>query len=113
VFIQLASLYNEKSTMGFHELLQSGGKPLPYGYRWLVEGDLTDFGPWYLIDEQSESDGLWRQFIRDTSAPHLSVGQDFQPCAAAAAVGDKHVLLRTRVNWLAPRMLGYLVRLYS
>jgi hypothetical protein len=105
--------------MADHVTLQSDGRPLPYGYRWLFERGLTDFGPWYLISEQSDSDAMRQEFVKETSAPNPSQVKDFQPFAKAAGNDDvagfvirsgkvsKEVLL-VHLTWSSrPELEGY------
>jgi hypothetical protein len=61
---------------------------LPYGYRWLVEQQLTTFGPWYFIEDQVESDAARGEFRAETAAPNPSAIKDVQPFARHAACDD-------------------------
>src|SRR5262245_55125809 len=69
-------------------LLRFAGKPLPFAYRWLVDQGLTQFGPWYFIDDQATSDTFRAEFIREVSAPNPSVIKDLQPFAQHGACDD-------------------------
>jgi hypothetical protein len=61
--------------------LLSDGNPLPTAYRWLVSQRLTDFGPWYLIEKQAESDAFRAEFCKEVAPPNPSPIKDFQPFA--------------------------------
>ena len=68
--------------------LRSDGDELPFAYRYLVEQGLTRFGPWYLIEDQAESDGFRAEFVREVAVPNSSRIKDFQPFARHAACDD-------------------------
>jgi hypothetical protein len=69
-------------------LLVCDGQPLPFAYRWLVEQGLTQFGPWYFIDAQVESDAFRAEFAKEVAAPNPSTVKDFQPFARHGACDD-------------------------
>jgi hypothetical protein len=69
-------------------LITADGQPLPFAYQWLVHQGLTNFGPWYFIKEQRQSDVLRSEFIKETAAPNTSEVKDFQPFARHAACDD-------------------------
>jgi hypothetical protein len=53
-----------------------------------VEQGLTQFGPWYFIDEQAESDGFRAEFAKEVATPNSSAVKDFQPFARHTACDD-------------------------
>jgi hypothetical protein len=69
-------------------LLVSDGKPLPFAYRWLVEQGLIRFGPWYFIEEQTDSDAFRAEYIKEVASPNPALIKDFQPFARHAACDD-------------------------
>jgi hypothetical protein len=69
-------------------LIASDGQPLPFGYRWLVEQGLTQFAPWYFIEEQADSDGFRAEFAKEVAAPNPSLVKNFQPFARHTACDD-------------------------
>jgi len=68
--------------------LHSDGNPLPAAYRWLVGQGLTDFGPWYLIEKQAESDAFRAEFRKEVASPNPSPIKDFQPFARHGGCDD-------------------------
>src|SRR5262245_57596315 len=69
-------------------LIVSDGRSLPFAYRWLVEQGLTEFGPWYFIEEQADSDLFRVEFVKEVAAPNPSSVNDLQPFARHAACDD-------------------------
>jgi hypothetical protein len=69
-------------------LITCDGHQLPFSYRWLVEQGLTRFGPWYFIEEQSQSDMFRREFAKEVADPNPAEVKDFQPFAKHAAYDD-------------------------
>jgi hypothetical protein len=61
---------------------------LPFAYRWLVEQGLTQFGPWYFIEERADSDNFRAEFRKEVAAPNPASVKDFLPFARHAACDD-------------------------
>lgn len=70
------------------QVLQSNGQPLPFAYHWLVRQGVVRLGNWCIIEDQSESDLIRQEFIRETAAPNDSAVKDFQPVIRHVAHDD-------------------------
>jgi hypothetical protein len=69
-------------------LITCDGQSLPFAYQWLVEQRLTELGPWYFIEEQTDSDAFREEFRREVAPPNSSSVTDFQPFARSAGCDD-------------------------